>query len=149
LVPEIKIMNKLGVLLFLLTLVGEYAAAEENVEGRWFSPSLLQTGKGLFEEHCMACHGTNGQGMTENWKKPLADGSYPPPPINGSAHAWHHPLSVLLRTISNGGVPLGGKMPGFKTILTDEEMLAVVAYFQHWWTDEIYNTWVEHGGLQN
>ncbi len=142
-------MTKLGFLLCLLTLVGGYAAAQEKVEGRWFSQTRVQVGKRLFEVHCMACHGANGQGMADDWKKPLADGSYPPPPLNGSAHTWHHSLATLFRTIDNGGVPLGGKMPGFKTKLTDEEKLAVVAYFQHWWPEKIYNAWVEGGGLQN
>ncbi len=141
-------MNKAGIFLFLLALVGGYATAEERVDGRWYSQSLVQVGKRVFEENCMACHGASGQGITEDWKKPLADGSYPPPPVNGTAHAWHHPLVILFRTIDNGGVPLGGKMPAFKTKLSDEEKFAVVAYFQNWWPDEIYGAWVKRGGLQ-
>ena len=142
-------MNKPGALLCLLTLLSGYAVAEAKVEGRWFTPSLVQAGKRVFEENCMACHGVNGEGITEDWKKPLADGSYPPPPLNGTAHAWHHPLGILFRTINNGGVPLGGTMPAFNTKLSDEQKLAVVAYIQNWWPDKIYIAGVDRGGLEN
>ncbi|MEM7292073.1 MAG: cytochrome c [Pseudomonadota bacterium] len=124
------------------------AAAEDPVGGRWYSPSHIKLGKRVFDSNCMVCHGAQGQGLAEDWKVPLADGSYPPPPLNGTAHTWHHPISQLLRYINDGGVPLGGKMPGFGDKLSDVEKASVIAYFQNWWSDEIYNEWVNRGGLQ-
>ena len=135
-------MYKLVIFLCLLTLVGGYTAAQEKVEGRWFSQTRVQVGKRLFEEHCMACHGASGQGLTDDWKKPLADGSYPPPPLNGSAHTWHHSLALLNYTIENGGAEFDGMMPGFAGVLNEDQRLSIIAYLQEWWPDDIYAQWV-------
>ena len=68
------------------------------------------------------------------------------PPLDGSAHAWHHPISVLLQVIDLGGESLGGQMPGFGQVLDNEEKLAVIAWFQEFWSDEIYEQWLMMGG---
>jgi mono/diheme cytochrome c family protein len=67
--------------------------------------------------------------------------------LNGTAHAWHHPLGVLKKVINEGGIPMGGKMPAFNDKLKDDEKLAVISYFQSFWPDEIYNAWISRGGL--
>ena len=85
---------------------------------------------------------------TINWKKTLSDGSYPPPPLNDTAHAWHHPKWQLIEIITNGGAKYDGKMPPFKNILTNEEKEDAIAYFQSLWSDEFYNLWLEGGGLK-
>jgi mono/diheme cytochrome c family protein len=77
----------------------------------------------------------------------LSDGSFPPPPLNGTAHTWHHPISLLLHTINNGGKALGGQIPAFGGKLSDAEKTAVIAYFQNRWPDEIYDAWIRRGGL--
>ena len=120
---------------------------EDRVDDRWYTEFYLGLGKTVFENNCMVCHGTNGGGITEDWKKPLADGSYPPPPLNGTAHTWHHPASNLLRTINKGGQELGGQMPAFEKKLSEKEKVAVIAYIQNWWPDEIYDAWIQRGGL--
>ena len=113
---------------------------------RWYSESQATAGAAVFAENCAECHGSNAQGIVEDWRERLADGSFPPPPLNGSAHAWHHPQAVLLQVINDGGVPLGGKMPGFANVLTEDEKLAAIAYFQNFWSDEIYANWLQMGG---
>jgi mono/diheme cytochrome c family protein len=60
------------------------------------------------------------------------------PPLNGTGHAWHHPLKWLFRTISEGGT---GGMPGWREELSPGEILAVIAWFQSHWSDEIYDAW--------
>jgi len=99
---------------------------DQPIEGRWYTHSQLKIGKRVFTENCAICHGEKAE-STPNWKKTLADGSYPAPPLNGSAHAWHHSLSVLIRTINQGGSKLGGKMPGFEGKLTEDEKMAAIA----------------------
>ncbi|MFZ5502555.1 MAG: c-type cytochrome [Pseudomonadota bacterium] len=142
-------MNKGIWLLGLCVLVaacGE-VSDEPGVAGRWYTQSQLDLGKKVYAEHCVGCHLEDARGTT-SWKEPAADGSYPPPPLNGTAHAWHHPLVLLQRTIDEGGIPLGGKMPGFKGKLNEAEKLAVISYFQSFWNDEIYAAWLERGGLK-
>lgn len=116
---------------------------ETPVEGRWYTHEQVSRGKPLFAQHCAACHGEFGQGLAEDWRKTDADGNYPPPPLNGTAHTWHHPTEVLLRTIENGGVPLGGVMPPFGAVLDEPQSLEIIAYFQSLWTDDVYARWQE------
>ena len=118
-------------------------AGSGSVDGRWYTAEQDDQGQALFSTHCASCHGDRAQGLAEDWKKTDANGNYPPPPLNGSAHAWHHPLVVLENTIAAGGAPVGGVMPGFAGTLGDEEARATIAYFQSLWSDEIYARWQE------
>ena len=142
-------MTTLLCVIGLLVAAISPAVAEEPIAGRWYSPSHVKAGKRVFDANCAVCHGDQGQGLAEDWKQPLADGSYPPPPLNGTAHTWHHPASQLMRTISEGGAAFGGKMPGFSKLLSDVEKATVIAYFQNWWPQEIYDEWIKRGGLEN
>ena len=114
---------------------------------RWYTPEQVAQGAEVFAENCAQCHGEQAEGIHEDWRERLDDGSFPPPPLNGSAHAWHHPRSILLRVINNGGIPLGGQMPAFEDVLDEQEKLAAIAYFQDFWSDEIYASWMEMGGV--
>jgi len=117
-------------------------ALSEETTDRWYTEPQVEQGQILFVSHCAACHGQRAEGTTE-WRKTDADGNYPPPPLNGTAHAWHHPRSQLAQTIASGGVSIGGVMPGFAETLTAEEIQATIAYFQHFWSDSIYARWQE------
>ena len=125
--------------LLALLILGSGSAQALNSE-RWFSEDQVLQGSELFVENCAACHGQKAE-ATSNWKQTDADGNYPPPPLNGSAHAWHHPLKLLRRTIEEGGASIGGAMPGFKGKLSDAQIDAVIAYFQSFWPDQIYQNW--------
>jgi hypothetical protein len=94
----------------------------------------------LFQQHCAGCHGNNAQ-ATPNWKQTDANGHYPPPPLDGSAHAWHHDLPLLQKTVREGGQKLGGQMPPFASVLNAAQIDSVIAYFQSHWTDELYSKW--------
>jgi mono/diheme cytochrome c family protein len=113
---------------------------------RWYSSNQLELGTQVFADNCSDCHGLRAQGRFDDWKQKLPDGSFPPPPLNGNAHAWHHPLSVLLGVINQGGVAYGGKMPGFQASLNEQEKLAVIAYFQDFWSTQTYDNWLQMGG---
>ncbi len=123
------------------------SSASLTAEPRWYRQDQVSTGQEVFAQNCAVCHGDRAQGLVENWRQRLPDGSFPPPPLNGSAHAWHHPLFQLIQTIETGGVPYGGQMPAFDELLSNEEKLAAVAYFQDFWDEEIYLSWVDRGGL--
>lgn len=142
-------MNKGVWLLGLCALLAgcEKVSDEPKVSGRWYAQSQIDLGKKVYVEHCVSCHLDYAQG-TANWNERTPDGKYPPPPLNGNAHAWHHPLGILKKVIDEGGIPLGGKMPGFKEKLNEEEKLAVISYFQSFWSNEIYAAWLERGGLK-
>lgn len=143
-----KMTKKLLFLLFpfLIISCGENST-DDKVDGRWYTQSQVDNGRVVFEKNCAACHGNNGEG-TFSWTRKSSDGSYPPPPLNGTAHTWHHSLSMLKRTINNGGIPLGGKMPAFKGKLSESEKNEVIAFFQSQWSKRIYQAWQKRGGLK-
>ncbi len=109
---------------------------------RWYSQAQVESGDTLFQKNCANCHKPDASG-TLNWRKTDVYGKYPPPPLNGTAHTWHHPLSVLHRTVRVGGIPLGGTMPGFGDKLSDQQIYDILAWVQSHWSNEIYRVWHE------
>ncbi|MCY4266215.1 MAG: cytochrome c [Gammaproteobacteria bacterium] len=141
--------------LFLVLLAGacdqmqpvESKLAVSSLPGqRWYSEEQVSSGVEVFRQHCAQCHGGKAEGLVADWRKKLPNGTFPPPPLDGSAHAWHHPLSMLIRVIDKGGIEFGGTMPGFAGQLPERKKLEVIAYFQNFWSDEIYENWVQMGG---
>ena len=114
--------------------------ANDTLPGRWYTTAQVEKGSGLYQQYCAVCHAADGSATAE-WRTPGEDGNYPPPPLNGSAHTWHHPIEMLDQTISNGGIEFGGVMPGFAAVLDRDERLAIIAWFQSLWSDEIYERW--------
>jgi mono/diheme cytochrome c family protein len=110
--------------------------------GRWYTTSQLEEGNKIYSENCASCHG-KAAASVEEWRKPDSNGNYPPPPLNGRAHAWHHPLSIMDKVISEGGEPLGGVMPAWGSVLSEGQRLKAVASFQQYWDDETYDRWME------
>ncbi|MEL0586383.1 MAG: cytochrome c [Candidatus Thiodiazotropha sp. (ex. Lucinoma kazani)] len=109
---------------------------------RWYTQVQVNRGNNLFQENCAVCHKPDASGTT-NWRELDANGKLPPPPLNGTAHTWHHPLSILRRTIRMGGIPLGGTMPEFEEKLTNKQIDDILAWVQSHWPDEIYRIWDE------
>ena len=128
---------KYGIVILLLVTSYNSASAE-----RWFTQAVVDYGAPRYQENCAVCHGVNAEG-TKEWKKLDENGNYPPPPLDGTAHAWHHSIPQLARSIKEGGIKLGGVMPAFGDKLSDQEVLAVIAYFQSKWPDEVYKVWHE------
>jgi protein-disulfide isomerase/mono/diheme cytochrome c family protein len=114
--------------------------SNSGAESRWYDQSMVDRGSTLFKQNCSSCHGVNAEAALD-WKKINSNGKYPPPPLNGTAHAWHHSIETLKATIQEGGINIGGSMPAFKSKLSDEDQDAVIAYFQSKWPDDIYQKW--------
>ncbi|MFC1680885.1 disulfide isomerase DsbC N-terminal domain-containing protein [Pseudomonadota bacterium] len=126
----------LPVLAGLLTINGPATAGQE----RWYDAEHVSNGERIFGRSCAGCHGVNGEAAAD-WEKTDSDGFLPPPPLNGTAHTWHHPLDALRHTVKAGGVRGGGSMPAFEGVLTDGDVDSVLAYVQSMWPDEIYEDW--------
>lgn len=134
----IIILLLLGVLVF----INFSKSDKQTIDNRWYTEEQLVLGKDIFLNNCASCHGTKAE-KTVDWMKTLPDGSYPAPPLNDKAHAWHHPKWQLMQIITEGGAPYDGKMPAFKDTLTIEEKEAAISYFQSFWSDKIYKIWVD------
>ncbi|MBW8328629.1 MAG: c-type cytochrome, partial [Thiobacillus sp.] len=110
------------------------ARAEETPLDRKLDPAQVARGKAVYEKVCLECHGAGGKGQRGDWRIRDADGHFPPPPLDDSAHAWHHPTAVLLDVIRDGSPQGQGKMPAWKGKLSEQEMQDVVAYIKSLWS---------------
>ena len=107
---------------------------------RNINPEQLVRGANLFQKNCASCHGAQAQGAL-NWQKQGADGKFPPPPLNGTGHTWHHPQAALKYTIKKGTGAIGGNMPAFADKLNDVQIEDVLTFLQEKWPAPLYEAW--------
>jgi mono/diheme cytochrome c family protein len=108
---------------------------------RQVGTAQLELGRSVYLKHCAVCHGLKAEGAPD-WRLRDKDGKYPPPPLNGTGHAWHHPQQVLLEIIQQGTGRLGGNMPAWGDKLSEAEIKAVIRWFQSHWPEQLYEAWV-------
>ena len=134
----------LGMLALLLSACSENQTEtltpNQSTDKRWYTIEQVSAGAELFQANCAACHGKQAEGSA-NWQKPGADGKYPAPPLNGTGHGWHHPLAILYQLIKYGSPGGQGNMPAWGEKLSDDEIIAAIAWFQSHWSREIYQNW--------
>jgi len=101
----------------------------------------IAEGKRIYAESCAACHGTNLEGQP-NWQQVTETGEYPAPPHDRTGHTWHHSDKVLIDYVTLGGAELlksqginnfKSGMPAFGEILTEQNILDVLAYIKSTW----------------
>jgi mono/diheme cytochrome c family protein len=98
-------------------------------------------GAEIYSEYCAACHGDNLEGQ-QDWQVRDAHGYLPAPPHDESGHTWHHPTLLLFEITKYGteAVVGGGyksKMAGFGDVLSDSDIMAVLAYIKSTWPRHI------------
>ncbi len=89
--------------------------------------AVVEGGQELYEAHCIGCHGgAVGGGISDI-----------PPPHNAEGHTWHHADCLIVETVlermDRPGYP---EMPAFAGRLNEEDVRAILAYVETWWTDE-------------
>ena len=117
--------------------------SETGMVERNFDEAQIKRGEAVYVANCVVCHGHNGE-ATPKWRKTGPDGKYPPPPLNGTAHTWHHSTEVLKRTILKGGPPGLGSMPAWEDKLTKQQVDDVIVWIKSLWPDEIYDVWYKN-----
>ena len=103
--------------------------------------AAVAEGKQVYVEHCAACHGADLEGEP-NWRRRKPDGRLPAPPHDASGHTWHHPDQHLFEMTKRGTAAFVGRgyesdMPAYDGILSDDEIVAVLAYIKSRWPAEI------------
>jgi high-affinity iron transporter len=103
-----------------------------SVQQRWDTVAYLWTlshpraalaeGQGLYLVHCAGCHGTDGAGDGPRAARLLT----PVPDLTGSARLTDESDARLMDVVTEG-VP-GTAMPGFASLLTDDQRWKVVAW---------------------
>lgn len=109
-----------------------------NLAARKLDPEKIKRGEDVYRKNCASCHGPNGE-ATPGWRIQGPDGRYPPPPLDGSAHAWHHSTETLEQMIREGS-PAGG-MPAWDGKLTNQQIDDVIVWIKSLWPDEVYDIW--------
>lgn len=105
--------------------------------------TLVMQGRVIYANNCASCHGAELQGQP-NWRQRLANGRLPAPPHDKTGHTWHHPDAMLIDMVKNSLVPgrtaprgYETDMPAYRDILTDEEIIAVLAYIKSSWPPKV------------
>jgi mono/diheme cytochrome c family protein len=98
-------------------------------------------GKAVYIEHCASCHGANLEGQPD-WRRKGPDGKLPAPPHDASGHTWHHPDDQLFLVTKRGTRAIAGPdyktdMREFGSLLSDDDIWAVLAYIKSRWPAEI------------
>lgn len=98
-------------------------------------------GRQIYEAQCANCHGVNLEGEA-NWQEPNPDGTLRAPPHDETGHTWHHNDAYLVESIKLGGPRLTSSqgvsaMPAYDKILSDEQIIAVLAYIKSAWPTDV------------
>ena len=137
-------MTKLAILLGTVAAsFGAYvllsAAAPPGIP--YQNARAVAEGQAIYAEHCAACHGADREGEPY-WQYPDAEGYMPAPPQNGTGHTSDHPDFILIETVRLGPeatvcTDRNSRMGGYGDVLTNEEILAVLAYIKNGWPAEV------------
>ena len=127
----------------LIFLLGVYIYQQNSfpLDSLSRTPSQIELSQGseLFTNNCSSCHGIEGVG--QNPESPnggmLDGGGYLAPALNGTGHAWHHPNSMLFKTIKHGSIASDSSMRAFSNRLSDKEIVMIIHYFKSLWPDPI------------
>ena len=134
-------MRKVFLVLVFLFSFSENSFASNHYPITRDSQMNILKGKKLYKQYCASCHQSNLSGEVD-WKGLDKDGRRKSPPLNGSAHAWHHSDEVLHKIIKYGFAKLvknyEGKMYGYGDKIDDQGIDNILSYIKSYWNDEIY-----------
>jgi mono/diheme cytochrome c family protein len=108
-------------------------------DGERLSAASIAAGRTIYQESCARCHGASLEGQP-NWRTRLPSGRLPAPPHDASGHTWHHSDRVLFEITKRGTAAVVGggyesDMPGFGSLLSDDEIRAVLAFIKSTWPE--------------
>jgi mono/diheme cytochrome c family protein len=122
---------------------GGYVLASGSNSGLlpYTDQEVIESGRTLYDQNCASCHGADLSGAPD-WRTPDADGFFPAPPHDQTGHTWHHPDAQLIDITTRGTAAIVGngyqsRMIGFADILTQEEIIATLAYIKSTWPQRV------------
>jgi mono/diheme cytochrome c family protein len=107
--------------------------------------SHLVDGESLYNRYCSPCHGEKAVGQDPaspngGWRD---DGSLIAPALDGTAHSWHHGPELLYDYVKSGSVNPESPMPSFGDRLDDDQIKAIIVYFQSLWPEKIRGLYLQ------
>ncbi|MTI45511.1 cbb3-type cytochrome c oxidase subunit III [Roseibium hamelinense] len=118
--------------------VGFWAGEADNSLLRPADRETVTLGALVYAAHCAVCHGAQLEGEAD-WQTPNPDGTMPAPPHDATGHTWHHSSELLFAMTKYGVAKAAGldghlsNMPGYRDILSDEEIIAVLSFIKSSW----------------
>ncbi len=96
--------------------------------------TLAAVGRGrkLYEDNCQACHGVRGVGERPKDMYARDEYGFVAPPLDNSAHGWHHSDEGIVETILRGS-DRNKRMIAWKGTLSRKDAWDVVAYLKSIW----------------
>ncbi len=133
-----------GAVIVVMAIAAWWMFRPQTPAGRADAGDVRQVALGamVYRDHCASCHGANLEGQPE-WKSRKPDGRFPAPPHDETGHTWHHPDDTLFQLTKLGLKPplapagYESDMPAFGSILTDEQIWAVLAFIKSKWPEKI------------
>lgn len=98
------------------------AQAADDPDKEWEKDELIERGKQVFGQNCVACHQANGQGVP---------GSFPA--LDGDEKFVLAPMKEQILTVLNGHP--GTAMAAFRDQLNDVEIAAAITYTRNAWSN--------------
>jgi mono/diheme cytochrome c family protein len=101
-------------------------------------PEVIGQGARIYAQYCASCHGADLEGEPD-WQTPNPDGTLKAPPHDETGHTWHHADDLLFRITKFGTAAVIGdpdfqsNMPAFGSLLSDEEIIAVLSFIKAQW----------------
>lgn len=136
----------IAVILMLLAGAVFFYLASSREPAFYIDPTDSQAvsiGEKIYVQHCVACHGKKLEGQP-HWRTRLPNGRLPAPPHDETGHTWHHADILLFDIVKHGLVPgrtappgHESDMPAYGSILSDAEIIAVLAYIKSTWPEEV------------
>ncbi|CAD5293847.1 Cytochrome C oxidase, cbb3-type, subunit III [Bosea sp. 62] len=92
-----------------------------------------EVGFALYRTNCASCHGAFLSGAAGWRTDPQAA-----PALNESGHTTNHSDADLFFRVAAGARTTDGRvtMPAFRGVLSDQEIVSVLAYVMSWWPDD-------------
>lgn len=120
------------------------AAAQQAVTIPYQDAEAIALGEAVYADHCASCHGAGLEGEPD-WRTVKENGLRPAPPHDETGHTWHHSDDQLFDLTKHGltavlarrGIEYESDMIGFGDVLSDEEILAALAYIKSTWPDRV------------
>lgn len=139
---KIFAVSSAAILAFALGSLFVWTNGSEAIASQTEVSVDLDAGQSLYLENCASCHGADLEGQ-ENWRSAGDDGVLPAPPHDKTGHTWHHPDSLLFNYTKLGGKELlaaqgivfNSGMPAFGDVLSDPEILNVIAFIKSTWSE--------------
>ncbi len=130
-------MTRRAVLIGTAAVVFALAAGALSVRAST-SAAQIARGQEVYATQCARCHGANLEGQPD-WQTRQPNGRMPAPPHDETGHTWHHPDQDLFLIVKEGIAAIvpgyETDMPAFGDLLSDQDLLAVLAFIKSTWPD--------------